>query len=622
MTKENSKSFQECVKEYEAAVTVGNDCVAATVALLDGLVKACSRGGFMDKGVAESARDQWYTRAASALTRVITGLDTRITKTQLADLAHRKPIIVYIFSASGFRNMSHCVDMVTETSADGQVNIKGGRAAVLLTFIGIDDVSDLLMDAALSQSPDFLFYLLIGWLNQRAVLTAQGEKNRGRLLTSGHLLEAVNITDTEILPLSNTWMYSSYASEPKKHDLKVWLNRMLAKRLVKADIVPTPVSHEVKIRPKVMVIHERFTSQHAMFRCYAPLMKSLAPYCDTIAMAEDNMIDEASNDIFDKVIKLASPRPSIKDIMILIQEHAPDVIYYPSLGMSAYTLMLAGLRLAPLQIMTQGHPATSKLDTIDYVYINKLRGDPTLVHSERVITGPEDLAFASHSGLPDELPELLPPSTREVNIAVNSKVMKLSWRLLNICKRLQQEADVPIKFTFFPGERFLFGDGLDAAIQTHLPQATIVPYCSYDKFLQKMSRCDFALSSFPFGNTNSTVDTSLLGLPTVVHFGPESPAQTDALVLKSAGLPNWLICDNDEEYFQTALRLANEPLLRAEAMAGLDRAGIRERLFNNSKRLESEPFGEVVYKLHRYDAILRDSAERLFDYTEILAMGD
>jgi hypothetical protein len=282
--------------------------------------------------------------------------------------------------------------------------------------------------------------------------------------------------------------------------------------------------------------------------------------------------------------------------------------------------MLAGLRLAPLQIMSQGHPATSKLDTIDYVYLNKLSGDPSQVYSERVIFGPPELSFEQHSGLPAELPALLPPSTREVNIAVNSKVMKLSWRLIEVCKRLEREASVPIKFTFFPGERFLYGDGLEAAIRSQLPTATVVPYRNYDEFLKIMCSCDFALAAFPFGNTNSTVDTCLLGLPTVAHYGPECPAQSDALVLRTAGLADWLICESDEAYFQMALRLANEPDLRVQAMAGQSRVTIRERLFNKSRESIKEPFGETLFNLHRKYPSLRSATKLVFDYTEIIAL--
>ena len=138
----------------------------------------------------------------------------------------------------------------------------------------------------------------------------------------------------------------------------------------------------------------------------------------------------------------------------------------------------------------------------------------------------------------------------------------------------------------------------------------------------EIAKCDMALAAFPFGNTNSTVDTCLLGLPTVVHFGPESPAQTDSLVLKTAGLPSWLVCDNDEVYYTTALRMINEPATRKAAMAGLNRRTLRERIIENPERAKQEPLSDVLYSLHRHHLTLRDSPKRVWSYSEILNLQD
>jgi hypothetical protein len=261
------------------------------------------------------------------------------------------------------------------------------------------------------------------------------------------------------------------------------------------------------------------------------------------------------------------------------------------------------------------------LHSIDYVYNNgETEGDLSKIYSERIIKGPTNIIFEAHSDLPEDLPSLLPPSSREVRIAVNSKVMKLSWRLITICIRLQREAKVPVRFSFFPGERFGFMDGLDAAIRALLPTANVVPYVGYKKFLMEMCKCDFALAAFPFGNTNSTVDTCMLGLPTVAHFGPEIPAQSDRMVLRAAGFPDWLVCDNDEDYFKAALRLINEPSARRDVMEGNDRKMVRQRLFRDPVGVAKEPFGEVLYKVHRNFSLLGNFDKRVIDFTEILAL--
>ena len=58
--------------------------------------------------------------------------------------------------------------------------------------------------------------------------------------------------------------------------------------------------------------------------------------------------------------------------------------------------MLAQLRLAPIQIMSYGHPATSMTDTIDYVYLPETDHNIAAKVSEKILMG---------KGIP-----LLPPS--------------------------------------------------------------------------------------------------------------------------------------------------------------------------------------------------------------------
>ena len=91
-------------------------------------------------------------------------------------------------------------------------------------------------------------------------------------------------------------------------------------------------------------------------------------------------------------------------------------------------------------------------------------------------------------------------------MAVNSKVMKLSSRLISICKSSSKLLDT--YQILFPARReeSLFR-WLEAAIKSELPVADVIPYLGYDKFLEEICRCDMALAAFPFGNTNSTVDT-------------------------------------------------------------------------------------------------------------------
>jgi predicted O-linked N-acetylglucosamine transferase (SPINDLY family) len=59
-----------------------------------------------------------------------------------------------------------------------------------------------------------------------------------------------------------------------------------------------------------------------------------------------------------------------------IQRDAPDVLYYPEIGMDPRCLKLAALRLAPIQITGWGHPVTTGLPVIDYYLSGELFEPP------------------------------------------------------------------------------------------------------------------------------------------------------------------------------------------------------------------------------------------------------
>lgn len=615
--------FDAVITSYEKALKHDSRSsrYAATLAALDGMEKYCKAGGLAERGIPTFLREHWYTRLATALTSFATMPETAFNLEELEGICRRKQTIVYIFNASGYRNTTHLFDLMSASESSGARKLALDKATVVFAFCGLDDIPKQMMDLIPAQQAPVVLTLMLGWLNQRAVLTKQGEANRSSLLAMGSAIEGARIGDRAIPLIVNAWMYTTYASYPKKHELKKSFNKLLTQLLEENRPVqvqrPQPTPRQ---KPLMAVLHERFTTPHAMYRCYAPMIRNLGKYFELIAVVEEEHIDAEAEKLFSRVVKVPKERKHVWSIKAAIDEFAPDVVYYPSLGMSHWTVMLAQLRLAPVQFMTLGHPATSMSGMIDYVYTCEMEGDLTEVFNEKVLVGGPMANFAPHSDLPEHLPPLLPASDREVRVAVNSKVMKLSHRLIDICARLTIDAQVPVRFSFFPGERHIFFDGLVPAIKARLPDAIVHPYVSYDRFLSEMCKCDLALAAFPFGNTNSTVDTSLLGIPTVVHFGPESPAQSDAVVLRTIGLPDYLVCRSDEEYYETALRLINDPEARVNALGGLSRETVRQRFYESGDWSSECVFADMIYSAFNNHEHLMASEQRVFRHSDLLAL--
>jgi len=625
---EIESSFTELIPRYEGVLDGGTRIsrFEETITVLDGMTRHCREAGLAERGRPTALREHWYTRLAVALTRFATHPETALNLDELEQICRRKQTIVYIFNASGYRVGTHLISLLSHTSEAGKKSVPLNRATIIFALCGLDDIPKELMDLLPRQRPEVLLILMFGWLNQRAVLTKRGEENRSRLLSMGPIVEQAQISDKHIAMVVNAWMYSTYASDPKKHAIKTSFNKLLLDLMRRAPAGQmeqhtgrkSEKKKHSRSKPIMVIVHERFTTNHAMYRCYARPIRDLANFFELVAVVEEEHIDDNSASIFSRTIRLAKTEKHIWKIKATIEEVGPDVVYYPSLGMSHWTVLLAQLRLAPMQFMTLGHPATSGSDAIDYVYTCEMEGDLSAVFHEKVLVGSSLAFYDAHSELPSDLPALLPASDREVRVAVNSKVMKLSYRLIEICRRLTKDASVPVRFSFFPGERNLFFDGLVPAIKAQLPEAQVHPYVSYELFLKEMCKCDLALAAFPFGNTNSTVDTCLLNIPTVVHFGPESPAQSDALVLRTAGISDALICKSDDEYYETALNLINSPAARKEIFQDLPREEVRKRLYRDAESDGQDPFAEVIHAVYKRHNSLMASDDRVFHYRDLL----
>ena len=80
---------------------------------------------------------------------------------------------------------------------------------------------------------------------------------------------------------------------------------------------------------------------------------------NTKKSAIKNEIDNLSN----KVINLSN---RIKEQHQQAENENLDIIFYPEIGMSPTIYFLAFARLAPVQIVSWGHPETTGINTIDY----------------------------------------------------------------------------------------------------------------------------------------------------------------------------------------------------------------------------------------------------------------
>lgn len=560
--------FQRMLAKLEMEIHTRGELTAQEVLLLlrlFGLAFSSRTIRSDDPAEKNYVADEMYTRLASLLSLWASCVEDNMILEDLCELALYKEVIASIFYNSGFRGFSHLKTYLSEKNPSGAFVIPQHKLLIYFVFIHIDDLEPDYLKLALQLNEMHFTVLMMSWLNLPMVLTLQGESNREVLFEKSSILSKVNPNRTFMTTIMNAWMYCSYSPSTNKRVIKSNLNKMIQNYIAASGIVAPKVKYTVgKGKPKLLVIHERVGRNHAMFRCYLPYFQTLGEYFDVYSLAEEPLDDDSLSSVFPKHI-VCKDTGDLKVLLSQIADIYPDIIFYPSLGMSHWTIYLANMRLAPMQLMSCGHPESSFSKAIDFIFTGPIIPGIEDKVSENLLMSKELRYFAAkHSTLDKFTVNNTKYSDGKTHIALNCAAMKISSEFVNALKRIKLELGDTVKFHFFPSGHGLFNDGYRASLYRIFPDSIVYSSMPYDQFLNKIAACHFSLSPFPFGNTNSTVDAILIGVPVIILKGYEIASYCDYIITETFNLSDILICETIHDYVNKAISLAKDREMNAQ----------------------------------------------------------
>ena len=301
--------------------------------------------------------------------------------------------------------------------------------------------------------------------------------------------------------------------------------------------LPVPAPGKKRGKPVLLVVLEWFTSQHSIYRTHSTSMRALREHFTLHGVAQKGSTDFITQDVFESFTEVETAG-AVGNVIRHIHELRPDVIYYPSVGMFPLTVYLTSLRLAPLQVMGLGHPATTWSEHIDGVLVEEDYVGDENCFSEQVWAVPSDaipyIPPASVARIPVERKpftgraEAAWPYECPVRIAVCASVMKFNPAFLDTLKEIKSRSRVPVQFCFYMG--FAHGltfEYLRSVICDVLPGSEVNAHMAVSEYQKALNSCEFFVNPFPFGNTNGLVDTVRQGLPGVCMSGPEVHTHID-----------------------------------------------------------------------------------------------
>lgn len=507
----------------------------------------------------DATRAKLYSRLAASVGALFCDPRLFLAAEGFDLLALEHATLSNVFRASVFGSTDHLLRQLgaTDSGAVGKLKFASPESVgKLLLLYSLDSGLEIDFEVAFRSDCRRALPAFLGMLASPVVLNPAHHRRRERLLELGPMFEEIALGEPMLEALVNSYMCSSYAESATKHEIKRSLNRMM-RRFVESRVQLPSFSavRQLKERPTMLVPVEAFASRHVMYRCFAPAIRRLREKFRLVVIGGAGSMDEVSRQLFDEAVILDEGAVGLGDIVGAVRAVDPDLIYYPSIGMSTtWWVTLSTVRLAPIQLMSIGHPATTHSEAMDYILVAEgVPGDPsTLGETAIVVSGTLEMVHRGDADFPApairEAPEVL-------RIAVPSMVAKLSPAFMQVCRNLARLSSRKLEFHFFPNLVGLSHYVTALEVRRWLPDAFVYRRDDYNVYLRNLARCDIHLSTFPFGGFLSNIDTMKLCIPMVTLEGSEVHSQTDSGSMRAVGLPEWLITDGESEFERAALRL-------------------------------------------------------------------
>lgn len=360
----------------------------------------------------------------------------------------------------------------------------------------------------------------------------------------------------------DVYMHCSYDIDSDKHRVKESLNEVIRKHIITGGWQDRSTNKigTTNGKPVMLVLLEHFHSSHSIYRTHSTSMIAAREHFYLVGMGNSN-VDETGRQVFDEFYQ--TDGDSIFEKMNLVRKYCEQyqaaVFYMPSIGMDLLTIFMSNTRVAPIQVIALGHPATTHSKFIEYVIVEDDYVGSEDCFSETLLRLPKDaLPYVPSALAPETINYNLRENPEVVNIGIAVTTMKLNPYFLEACKQIRNRAKVKVHFHFAMGQAIgVTYPYVERFLKSYLGNdVTAHPHKHYHRYLGTLHECDMMINPFPFGNTNGIIDMVTLGLVGVCKTGPEVHEHIDEGLFKRLGLPEWLIANTAEEYIERAIRLA------------------------------------------------------------------
>ena len=604
---------QPSVIRFEQEVAAKN-YEAACVELLDILSKLDSNFGGVESieidypsqlndELGQDKIKHFCTRVAVAMSELFSDPKLDISEGGAQRFFTLQRWINMIFASSPFVNADHVLQTYNRNPDKTNLSdfhLDNARSSLIKFYILYLPESNINvnLDALWNLDPELCASLCFALQSPRFIGTDQAFSKRGTLLQwfPEKLATIENLNNVPSAISHDVYMHCSYDIAENKHWVKKALNQVIRRHLLQGGWTDRDVTKlgERNGKPVMVVLLEHFHSSHSIYRTHSTSMIAARERFHLIGVGNE-AVDAAGQAVFDEfhLLKGDNIFGKLNELKEICEKNGAAVLYMPSIGMDLTTIFASNTRLAPVQVIALGHPATTHSDFIEYVIVEDDYVGSEKCFSEQLLRLPKDaLPYVPSALAPQHVEYRLRENPEVVNIGIASTTMKLNPYFLAALKAIRDRANVKVHFHFALGQSSgVTHPYVERFIKSYLGNdATAHPHAPYDQYLRILHNCDMMVNPFPFGNTNGIIDMVTLGLVGVCKTGAEVHEHIDEGLFKRLGLPEWLIANTVDEYVERAIRLAENHQERLELRRHIIENNGLQTLFTG----DPSPMGKVL----------------------------
>lgn len=297
------------------------------------------------------------------------------------------------------------------------------------------------------------------------------------------------------------------------------------KGLINAGIQRSAEDLKIRNNPnprKIAVFAEYWLKGHSVYRSLAGYIRALRPHFDEITLI--HAVREPKDIItegFDKVIRLEAKGIQINQEPL--QDNEWSALIFADVGMTAPSVLLSNLRVAPVQILLTGHPVSTFGGVMDWFVTGTETDTNPNNYSERLCILPGMGAVHERPTVFVNAPERLIDDEVIINASCYSQKVNHDW--LDAMREAIDSAGKTVRLRLFAGTTMFENKGVGVFIDTiraALPKANVelIQHLEYSAYIAKLAEGDFAVDCWPWGGSNVMSDYLHAGNPVVAtHFG-------------------------------------------------------------------------------------------------------